>query len=132
MLTPITVAITVAISAIESDVRAPNTKRRKISRPVRGSTPNQCCVEIPPNEPIGIAPISASRVSGWNASGVECNIRGKIGAITPINKNIKTKKLEIQAVRSDFKCDQAIAAGDRPVIGAASISFKAGITLAFS
>ena len=41
IITPNKVAKIVAVKAISSEVRAPNANRRNMSRPVRGSTPNQ-------------------------------------------------------------------------------------------
>ena len=61
---PIIVAKRVALNAIVREVRAPKTNRRNTSRPVLGSTPNQCIPDTPPNLPSGFVPKSGSNVSG--------------------------------------------------------------------
>src|SRR5699024_5099849 len=49
------------------ETRAPWTTSEKRSRPVPGSTPNQCCALTPPSAPSG--EVSGPSASGWYVKG---------------------------------------------------------------
>src|SRR4051812_38002807 len=67
--------------------------RAKMSRPLCGSTPNQCSLEMPPKGPMGMPPVAGSTAVGSKVYGPQPLILVMNGAKTAISRTTDRKAM---------------------------------------